>query len=217
MVTPYWPPVNKVGVWRVIRTARYLPERGWTPIICTPRPEQVYKDPPLSDASFETPDYEVIRPDTWIPSVATIRGFAQPHTWVKQLQALGLPQPISRALSRMTGLLDRGSTRIVAEILAPDQFVEWGVQAARQLKDRRDVDVVWATGGPFGFFVADFRVADLALFFAVLADFFFLPAAVLRFAVVFFLAAMFTNTSLKPLRIEGIRLEIQAIGRYPPR
>ena len=33
MVTPYWPPVNKVGVWRVLRTARYLPERGWKPVI----------------------------------------------------------------------------------------------------------------------------------------------------------------------------------------
>ena len=163
MVSPYWPPVNKVGVWRVLRAARYLPERGWTPIICTPKPEQVYKSPPLSDASFITPDVEVIQPDTWIPSMATARALSRPHHWLKDRDGRRGLQYVKRAAS----LLDRGSFRVIAEMLLPDQFVEWGWQTARRIEQQLterglldEVKVVWATGGPFGFLVAGALIAE---------------------------------------------------------
>ena len=108
MVTPYWPPVNKVGVWRVLRSARYLPESQWTPVICTPRPEQVYKDPPLHDDSFDVPDVEVIQPSTFIPSMASARALAKPRQWLERLPSASsvLKQPQS-LLSQAANLLDR--------------------------------------------------------------------------------------------------------------
>ena len=165
MVTPYWPPLNKVGVWRVLRAARYLPDHGWTPVICTPRPEQVYKNPPLYDDSFHIPSVEVIQPHTLIPSMVSARALAKPRQWIDQLdqKPSSSHSLLRKGLTRLTQFLDQGSFRAIAEILPPDQFVEWGWQVARQLKRRRDlddVDVIWTTGGPFGFFVAGVLIAQ---------------------------------------------------------
>ena len=159
LVTPYWPPVNKVGVWRVLRAARYLPEYQWTPTICTPLPEQVYKQRTFIDDSFDTPPYEVIRPSTFIPSMSLARLFGVPYQHFEEKNKGEKPPPVS--LHKLTELLDRGSFKVIANLLAPDQFVEWGIQAARELKRRQDlnVDVVWVTGGPFGFFVAGALIA----------------------------------------------------------
>ena len=42
MMSPYWPPTNRIGLWRALRLARYLPEFNWTPVICTPRQEDIF-------------------------------------------------------------------------------------------------------------------------------------------------------------------------------
>lgn len=158
LVTPYWPPVNRVGVWRVLRTARYLKDYHWEPVICTPIPEQVYKDIPHLDAHCVAPDIEVIRPSAFVPSMAIARALGAPKRWMsskKRSKSLS-------SLHKLTELLDRGSFKIIANLLPPDQFVEWGVQAAQELKGREElqIDVVWVTGGPFGFFVAGVLIAE---------------------------------------------------------
>ena len=163
MVTPYWPPVNKVGVWRALRTARYLPDYNWTPVICTPKPEQVYKYEPLLDSSCNTPPLEVIQPDTFIPSIATLRSFGRLKTLVEQ--RVSPKNTLYKPLRQITEWMDRGSFRLIAELLLPDQFVEWGIQLALQyrrgqLQELKDIDVVWVTGGPFGFFVAGALLAE---------------------------------------------------------
>lgn len=162
MVTPYWPPVNKVGVWRALRTARYLPDHNWTPVICTPNPEQVYKLSPLLDSSCHTPPVKVIQPDTFIPSMSTARSFGQLKTLLQDVvpSESALHQP----LHQLTDLIDRGSFRLIAELLLPDQFVEWGLHLALQYKlgkldELNEIDVLWVTGGPFGFFVAGVLLA----------------------------------------------------------
>ena len=157
MVTPYWPPVNKVGIWRVLRTARYLPEYGWTPVICTPRPEDVYHEAPQLDYSFQAPDVEVIRPPARVPSMTVVRAAGKPRQWFADS---GFSQ--SAVFTRILDLLAKGSFRLVAELLLPDQFVEWGIQAASYLNQQSDldIDVVWATGGPFGMHVAGALIAE---------------------------------------------------------
>jgi hypothetical protein len=55
VVTPYWPPVNRVGVWRPLRVCRYLHEWGWTPIVCSPDPQDVFQYMPTLDSSFQVP------------------------------------------------------------------------------------------------------------------------------------------------------------------
>lgn len=161
MVTPYWPPVNRVGVWRVLRTARYLPKHGWTPTICTPISEQVYRSDIQQDSSFSPPPFEVIQPHTFIPSMATARLLARPNRWLQAHSSRVWPA----SLKQLAQLIDQGSFRLIAELLLPDQFVEWGIQVARQfkkgeLKASQDIDVVWVTGGPFGFFVAGVLIAE---------------------------------------------------------
>lgn len=162
MVTPYWPPINKVGVWRALRAARYLPDYGWTPVICTPNPEQVYKSKPALDTNCNVPPVEVIQPDTFIPSIATAKALATPNHLLQRIKKTN-NSTFTNYAAKFAQILDQASFRVIAEILPPDQFVEWGFQVAKQFKERQDleIDVVWTTGGPFGFFVAGALIADV--------------------------------------------------------
>ena len=153
MVTPYWPPVNKVGVWRVMRTARYLSEFGWIPLICTPHPEDVYPQPPFIDESLLAPPAEVLQPRVHVPSMMAARVSGAPRRLLTQLRA-------PAQLTQVGELIERGSFKLIAEMLLPDQFVEWGLGVTRHLNPDLDVDAVWVTGGPFGMHIAGTLIAE---------------------------------------------------------
>ena len=163
VVTPYWPPVNRVGVWRPLRVCRYLSEWGWTPVVCSPDPQDVFQYMPTLDESFHTPSVDLIRPRTFVPSMRLSRGLGQISNaldeWI-DLSSFGSSR-WGRLWQKYQGgtLLEKGLNRLIRDALLPDQMVEWGVDMARTLKGKVEVDVVWATGGPFGMLVAGALIA----------------------------------------------------------
>ncbi len=66
IITYYWPPSGGSGVQRWLKTAKYLPQYGWEPVIYTPEnPEANTVDAALlKDIS---PDTEVIKTKIWEP------------------------------------------------------------------------------------------------------------------------------------------------------
>ena len=95
--------------------------------------------------------------------MATLRSIGQLKALVEE--CISESNTLYKPLMQLMELIDRGSFRVVAELLLPDQFVEWGLQLVLQykrgkLKDLDDIDVVWVTGGPFGFFVAGTLLAN---------------------------------------------------------
>ena len=152
ILTPYWPPVNRVGLWRPLRVSRYLNEFGWTPVICTPQPKEIFHYLPLKDESLSIPDFLIYRPSTLIPSMRLSRGVGQLS------DQLGLPQNV-------TALINKMSNRFIKGALLPDQFVEWGAEVALQIRrglapELKGINCVWATGGPFGNLIAGALIAS---------------------------------------------------------
>lgn len=150
IITPYWPPVNRVGLWRPLRLCRYLPEFGWTPIVCTPRQEEVFHYQLLHDSSIQSPNVQVLQPHAVVPSMRLSQSL--------KFDVSSVPHMFHRAFH----LLERGGNRFIKDLLLPDQFVEWGLEVALKLRWNREIeaDVVWATGGPFGNLVAGALIAQ---------------------------------------------------------
>lgn len=139
MLTAAWPPVGRVGARRPLRLARRLPARGWDPIILTPDPAAVFRRPPPHDDTLTAPPVEVHRVARAIPSTL-----------------------LHRALGHLPAA--RITRRLLADLLLPDQHPEWlpaAALAARRIHRDRPIDLVWATGGPFGVFVVAAALAAL--------------------------------------------------------
>ena len=159
IVTPYWPPASSVGVWRVIRLCRYAQEHGWEPIICTPRPADVYVEPQLGGDERAAPQVRLYRPPARLKSVTLARAFAAPEAlWVRRAGKGG-------AAHTALSLLNRGARRLIVNPLLPDQFAEWGRAVTPRVcawlkREGIEVDVVWGTGGPFGIFTAARLLAE---------------------------------------------------------
>lgn len=137
IITYYWPPNGGSGVQRWLKFAKYLPEYGWQPVVCTPenpliaqRDESLMKD--------VAPDLEVLRLPIWDP--------------VAKLQA--------KSGNPNVGLLqkEQGSTwktKIITwlrgNLLIPDPKVFWVRPTVRYLQaylQAHPVDVVVTTGPP---------------------------------------------------------------------
>ena len=164
VVTPYWPPVNRVGVWRPLRICRYLNEWGWTPIVCSPDPQDVFQYMPTLDQSFSVPDLEVIRPRQSILSMTLSRSLGELSQgldqWIETSPVSHLK--VAQLWTKYQGgqVLEKILNRLIRDTLLPDQMAEWGLKMARLFKEQKtDVDIVWATGGPFGMLVAGALIA----------------------------------------------------------
>ncbi|MFN3200603.1 MAG: hypothetical protein ACE366_19545 [Bradymonadia bacterium] len=136
MMTAAWPPVGRVGARRPLRLARRLEQHGWTPIVLTPDPESepFYRAPSL-DHSLTEPDVEVHRVPALFPGVKARR-------LLDQVGASKAPKATFIA------------QRIIDGLQLPDHIVEWSLAARRRARALGPVDVVWATGGPWGLLVA---------------------------------------------------------------
>lgn len=170
MMSPYWPPTNRIGLWRALRLARYLPDHNWTPVICTPRQEDIFHFSLNKSEFSHIPNVEVIRPKTFIPSIKMSQSLT---TWkhlnlFKSIKNLDQNHQVdsstssywSHSIQKLCAMGEKLGNRLIKDALLPDQFVEWGLYMAWWLKDRQDIDLVWATGGPFGNLVAGALVAQ---------------------------------------------------------
>jgi glycosyltransferase involved in cell wall biosynthesis len=137
MVTARWPPHGTVGVRRPVRLARHLPRFGWTPVVLADEPARApHEGAPTLDETIEAPPVEVHRARALFPLYRVRHGVEA------ALAVAGLKGP-AHAFRRFT----RG-------LLLPDHYPEWTPAVVRAARKLGPVDVVWATGMPFGSFVA---------------------------------------------------------------
>lgn len=139
MVTPVWPPLGAIGVRRVVRLARLLPQYGWQPVVLTDTPTGSGKaKPPLLDPTLVPPPVEVHHAPAWMPGARARRAL---------VAALG-------------GRLGHFAHQLTDGLLLPDHYPEWAWAAVRAARKVAPVDAVWSTGTPFGAFVAAAAVAQ---------------------------------------------------------
>ncbi|MFO0756248.1 MAG: glycosyltransferase [Byssovorax sp.] len=143
LVTYVWPPTGGVGVQRVLKLAKYLPEHGVTPAVLTVKNPSV----PLVDTSLlrdVSPELEVIRARTFEPGYAAKQAAWKDAREVAPSAGLG-----ARA--------KRGVMNLARQALIPDPQILWQPDAqrvlAQRLVSRRD-DVVLITAPPFSMFLS---------------------------------------------------------------
>lgn len=143
LVTYVWPPTGGVGVQRVLKLAKYLPEHGVTPAVLTVKNPSV----PLVDTSLlrdVSPSLEVVHARTFEPGYA-----AKQAAWKEARSDAPAPGLAARA--------KRSVMTLARQALVPDPQILWQPDAQRVLLDRlraRRDDVVLITAPPFSMFLS---------------------------------------------------------------
>jgi glycosyltransferase involved in cell wall biosynthesis len=143
LITYVWPPTGGVGVQRVLKLAKYLPEQGVTPAVLTVANPSV----PLTDSSLQrdiAPGLEVLRARTFEPGYATKQA-----AWKEARE--GAPAP------GLAARVKRSAMGLARQVLVPDPQILWQPDAQRVLLQRlrtRPDDVVFITAPPFSMFLS---------------------------------------------------------------
>lgn len=141
-VSYLFPPVGGVGVQRVLKWVKYLPEHGWTSSVLTAANPSV----PLFDESLlqQVPPSAIVRTaKTYEPSYAA-----------KTAVASGIDQP--GIVARLKSAVKAPVIKAAKSLLQPDPQILWRPQALREgTKLLRNIphDVIVATGPPFSSFL----------------------------------------------------------------
>lgn len=141
-VSYLFPPVGGVGVQRVLKWVKYLPEHGWSPSVLTALNPSV----PLFDESLlqQVPQSTVVRlAKTYEPSYAAKTAVAG------EASSPGL-------ISRLKSAVKAPLIKTAKSLLQPDPQILWRPNAVREgYKLLRAIphDVIVATGPPFSSFL----------------------------------------------------------------
>ena len=142
IITYYWPPSGGGGVYRWLKFAKYLPQYGWEPVICTP----LNPDFPIRDFSLledVDPHIQVIKRPIW-----------EPYRLFKLLTGRKKNENVNVGLffdERKPGLILRVSLWIRGNLFIPDPRRFWVNPASRYLiRHFHEIkpDVVVTTGPP---------------------------------------------------------------------
>ena len=131
-VTFYFPPYNTIGAVRTGKTAKYLVQMGHTVHVVSAFPQSL-----PDDLELEVPR----------SSVTYTRWLARP-----KLKRLPSAAAVPAAAAEATGRLVALGKRAYWELMIPDQQLGWfpfALRAARSVIRRGEVDIVFASGGPF--------------------------------------------------------------------
>ena len=141
VITYYWPPSGGSGVQRWLKTSKYLPQFGWTPVIYTPENPDVNSvdESLLKDVS---PNLEIIR-----------RKIREPYAAYKFLTGKKKGEHIQANIvsSEKKGFIQKLSGHIRANWFIPDPRVWWVKPSVRFLKKyiaQNNVDAIISTGPP---------------------------------------------------------------------
>lgn len=141
VITYYWPPSGGSGVQRWLKTSKYLPKYGWTPVIYTPENPDVNSvdESLLKDIS---PDLEVIK-----------RKIREPYAAYKFLTGKKKGEHIQANIvsGKKKGFIQKLSGYIRANWFIPDPRVWWVKPSIKFLKKyigQNNVDAIISTGPP---------------------------------------------------------------------
>lgn len=165
VIAYYFPPLGGVGVQRTLKYVKYLPQRGWQPIVVTPRnPAYTVRDAALLDEL--SPDLQVERTSSFEPArlpnaVAAFLSRRRPAS--SGTSTDGTVGPAGGSLSAR--LLSKGMgawKNIWGLWLFPDAAVGWVGPATRRgiaLHKREAVDAIYSTSGPISCHLIAARIA----------------------------------------------------------
>lgn len=139
MITYLWPPMEGVGLMRVSKFAKYLPEYGWEPVILTVRPASGnpsgQADQPAGMKVHRTAYKDIIgnikRP------FAGSRGNAGRDSGVKTAHAAARKNTVSSFVREM--------------IAMPDEQIGWyrsGFEEGKRIIEEERVDLIFSTSPP---------------------------------------------------------------------
>lgn len=143
-VSYLFPPVGGVGVHRVTKFVKYLPQFGWDSTVLTVANPSV----PLFDDSL----LRDIPPGTTIRKARTL----EPGYALKKSVSGGQSPGPERLTSRLTGFAKSVARGVGNALLQPDAQILWKRNAVREgMRALRDVphDAIIATGPPFSSFL----------------------------------------------------------------
>ena len=142
VITYYWPPSGGSGVQRWLKTAKYLPQFGWEPVIYTPENPDVNSvdESLLKDVS---PDLKVIR-----------RKITEPYGFYKFLTGKKKGEHLQANIvsSEKKGFFQKVSGHIRANWFIPDPRCWWIKPSVRSLskiiENGERFDAIISTGPP---------------------------------------------------------------------
>ncbi len=148
MVAEMFPPHNVSGAGRPYGFAKYLPERGYVPVVLSSEvPVGAQRDDALLDAL--SPEVEVLRTPLWVPAMR--HAFVQRVKGKKPLQPSSAA-PKERVVTRSDNQLFRHGSALWRATGLPmwllDWYVDWAPQAVwsgYRAGRKHRVELVWAT------------------------------------------------------------------------
>lgn len=155
IITYYWPPAGGAGVQRWLKFVKYLPKKGWDPVIYTPLNGEM----PVADPSLlkDIPDgTEVLKTKIW-----------EPYEWYKKFVGVGSNEKINTGFlteKKKPGLAEKISVWIRGNFFIPDARCYWIQPSVRfltsYLKEHK-VDAIVSTGPPHSMHLIAMKVASI--------------------------------------------------------
>ncbi len=173
IVASHFPPINAAGVYRTMRLARFLPDRGWSIHVLTLDPKAY-----LNGSSLSLDLLEQIPRQTVVHRTSAIH----PSEWIARVKSIGFPAPLggsagkrnapssestngsSSAVSSGSAEWDRDeppkrdrlSRRVKDAVtlpwMTPDRWIGWmpfAVWRGRQILRRFPIDLIYSSGPPW--------------------------------------------------------------------
>lgn len=138
VVSYFFPPAGTTGVIRIAKFVHYLPRFGWSPVVIASSDPGVWHDPSLLD---DVPsDVSVTRVGV---SLSATRRSDQEDKGFADSTKTGF---------YLGSIKDKFKQLLKEYLLIPDPMILWvpgAVRAGVRLCRREDVDVIWASGGPW--------------------------------------------------------------------
>ena len=141
IITYYWPPSGGAGVQRWLKFAKFLPSKGWQPVIYTPEnPELALEDRSLAKDIPE--EAEIIKTNIW-----------EPYDWYKKLSGKK-GKTINAGFSnegKKAGLIEKSAIWLRGNLFIPDARKYWirpSIKFLSSYLKSHPVDAIISTGPP---------------------------------------------------------------------
>ena len=154
IITYYWPPAGGAGVQRWLKFVKYLPQKGWDPVIYTPENGEM----PVADPSLLKdipPGITVLKTKIW-----------EPYEWYKKFVGVGSNEKINTGFlteKKKPGLAEKISVWIRGNFFIPDARCYWIQPSVRFLSSylkQHKVDAIVSTGPPHSMHLIAMKVAS---------------------------------------------------------
>ncbi|MGC8898355.1 MAG: glycosyltransferase family 4 protein [Bacteroidota bacterium] len=135
VIAYYFPPMGLAGVQRTLKFVKYLPERGWEPIVLTITPTGYFAQDFSLLQEVESLGVRIVRTGSIDPTRVFTRGKQSPVV-VKMPR-----EPIRKVLNRLSQVF-----------FIPDNKIGWkhaALRSARKIIAAEKIDLIFATAPPY--------------------------------------------------------------------